>query len=472
MSRWELSSVFVLITSCLVRGSDEEVLRSPETNNIQLEKKSHLPLDPKLEPVPSPSQELTKPPEKEEVIRVKLGGNAQIDSTWLIAPNSAYQLPKNGGTSGIGGASATFLRRVRLRASGDFLDIFDFLVEYDFANASNENNGLQPPSFGNIAGQPAPTSIWMQVRDVPYLGDIRFGNLLKPIGLSGNTASTHLPFMERPETMDAFYGPFDAGHSLGISARNRTADERATWQYGIYRPSTNVFGVALEKFAWGGRVTWLPVYDANGEKLVHLGFGTLNGQLPQNELRVRSRPLLRNGPGYANPILVDTGNIYGNLQYTLAPEIAAVSGPWTFQAEWAGQFFTNALPKNLGNVGTIFYHGGSAEVLYFLTGETQPYDKENGVMGRVIPKQILRVKSGDGCPRGNGAWQIGARLSYLDLNDRVVRGGTLYGLTCGLNWFWNPNMKIQLNYILERRDQPGVEAAWINGIGLRAAFDF
>ena len=48
----------------------------------------------------------------------------------------------------------------------------------------------------------------------------------------------------------------------------------------------------------------------------------------------------------------------------------------------------------------------------------------------------------------------------------------MYDWTAGLNWFWNPNMKVQFNYILERRDQPGVAPAWINGVGVRGAYDF
>src|SRR3954464_13021979 len=46
----------------------------------------------------------------DNAFHVHVGGNAQIDSTWLIAPNSAYALP-NGSISGIGGAAATFIRR-------------------------------------------------------------------------------------------------------------------------------------------------------------------------------------------------------------------------------------------------------------------------------------------------------------------------------------------------------------------------
>lgn len=406
----------------------------------------------------------------DDAFHVHVGGNAQVDSTWLIGPKGAFLTP-SGGISGIGNASATFLRRTRLRVEGNIYEQFDFIVEYDFANANNENDGLQPPSFGNISGAPAPTNIWMQVRAVPFLGNVRFGNLVKPIGMTNNTSQAFLPFLERADNMDAFYGPFDSGFALGLTARNHTDNERVTWQYGVYRPSVTVFGIGINKFEWGGRVTALPVYADDGRLLVHVGMGTLNGELVQNQLRVRARPLLRNGPGYANPVLVDTGDMPGSRQYTIAPEFAAVFGSWTFQAEWTGQFLTQATPSGSANQGTMLFQGGYAELLYFLTGEYQSYNKADGAFGRVVPNRNLRFKRGEGCS-GWGAWQVGLRFSYVDLNDKAIRGGTVYNWTAGLNWFWNPNMKVQFNGILERRDQPGVTAAWISGLGIRAAYDF
>ncbi|HJZ60116.1 MAG TPA: porin [Gemmataceae bacterium] len=194
----------------------------------------------------------------DDAFHIHVGGNAQIDSTWLIAPNSAFDLPNNGGTSGIGGASATFLRRVRIRLDGDIYDQFDYMIEYDLANASNDTGSNQPPSFGSITGSPAPTNIWIQIRDVPFFGNVRFGNQVKPIGFSNQVYQGFLPFMERADNWDAFQGTDDNGFSIGLTSRNHSDDERVTWQYGIYRPLVNVFGVALNKMTWGGRVTWLP----------------------------------------------------------------------------------------------------------------------------------------------------------------------------------------------------------------------
>src|SRR3954453_56545 len=109
----------------------------------------------------------------------------------------------------------------------------------------------------------------MQVREVPYLGNVRVGNQVKPIGLTNNTNQAFLPFLERADNMDAFYGPFNSGFALGVSARNWSESERVTWQYGVYRPAINIFGVALNKGAYGGPVTALPVYEDGGERLVH-----------------------------------------------------------------------------------------------------------------------------------------------------------------------------------------------------------
>jgi phosphate-selective porin OprO/OprP len=219
-----------------------------------------------------------------------------------------------------------------------------------------------------------------------------------------------------------------------VTSRNVSESERVTWQYGIYRPLVNIYGVGLNKFECGGRVTALPVYEDEGQRLVHVGFGTLNVQLPQNKLKVRARPFLRNAPGYAVPMLVNTGAVAGSRQYTIKPKVAPVYGPLTIQAEWTGQALTDAVTSAGNPQGTVFYHGGYVEALYFLTDEYQSYDKDEGVFGRVIPRNnfTLSRKLPDGC---TDAWQIGLRLSYLDLNDKSVQGGTIYDWTVGLNWF-------------------------------------
>lgn len=94
-----------------------------------------------------------------------------------------------------------------------------------------------------------------------------------------------------------------------------------------------------------------------------------------------------------------------------------------------------------------------------------------GFLQRFCQWNNLHWKKGDGY-RARGAWQIGVRFSYLALDDKAVQGGRVYDWTAGLNWYLNPNVKVQLNYIAEHRNTPGVTPGWINGVGLRAAYDF
>jgi phosphate-selective porin OprO/OprP len=79
---------------------------------------------------------------------------------------------------------------------------------------------------------------------------------------------------------------------------------------------------------------------------------------------------------------------------------------------------------------------------------------------------------------GRGAWQVGIRYDHLDLSDgdTTLNGGVIQDVTVGLNWFWNPRMKLQWNYVYTRRDAPSGATFGDNsnmtGIGMRLAHDF
>ena len=408
---------------------------------------------------------------EDEQFSLHVGGNAQWDSVWLVGSDSVLGAPSSNATSTTNSAVSQ-LRRARFRMDGNVYGAFDYMVEFDLANSVNENKGIQNPTQDNVTDSAFPANIWMQLRDVPYFGRVRIGNQVKPIGMTNNTYQGFLPFMERADNMDAFYGAFDEGFNPGVSAINNTESERIAWRYGIYRPLKNAFGIGLNKYTVSGRITGLPIFENNGATLLHIGISGSQGNLVSDEFRLRDRPLLRNGPGYAIPVIADTGTLAGRNQFLVGPELAAVVGSWTFQAEWTGQFFTDSVAANGQNQGISFFHGGYLQTLYFLTGEHQAYDKKEGVFTRVVPHNSVDFKRSSGSG-GWGAWQVGARVSYLDLTDRAIVGGQIADMTMALNWFLNPNMKIQGNYILTHRDgQQGQGSGWFNGFGMRAAFDF
>ena len=99
-----------------------------------------------------------------------------------------------------------------------------------------------------------------------------------------------------------------------------------------------------------------------------------------------------------------------------------------------------------------------------------------------MPRQnAFWVKGEDGKPNehGWGAWQVGLRYNYLNLNDKGINGGVLNDITVGLNWFLNPNTKLQFNYSVTDRHSPaspgmpiGQSDGTIQGFGMRLAMDF
>lgn len=407
----------------------------------------------------------------DEQFNLHVGGNLQWDSCWLVGPLGVLGAPASNAGSTTN-SSASILRRARFKADGNIYQAFDYSIEFDLANAVNDNKGLQDPTQDNVAGSGFPCNVWVQLREVPAFGHVRVGNQVKPIGMTNNTYQGFLPFMERADNMDAFYGPYDEGFDPGISAIHWTESERVAWRYGIFRPLKNAFGIGINNYTVSGRITCLPVYEDDGERLFHVGLSGAQGSLPGDEFRVRARPLLRNGPGYAVPVLVDTTTLPGEDQYLLGAELAGVFGPWTFQSEWTEQFLTGVIDANDVSQGTVSCHGGYVQLLYFLTGEHQEYERKEGVFGRVVPRSSLRF--GDHPASDSlGAWQIGVRLSYLDAIDKTIDGGRIRDVTVGLNWFLNPNMKIQGNYLLAYREgQQGGGDGWFSGFGLRAACDF
>jgi phosphate-selective porin OprO/OprP len=162
-------------------------------------------------------------------------------------------------------------------------------------------------------------------------------------------------------------------------------------------------------------------------------------------------------------------------------ELAAIQGPWTFQAEWLLSYTQDAAPVGGGPgvADPLFYQGGYAQVLYFLTGESDSYSLERMTFDRVKPYENFFWVTADDCYSyfARGAWQVGARYNYLDLNDQGLNGGQLHNLTAGLNWFFNPNTKWQLNYIATYRDVSQTQtfpdgSGWVHGVGMRLAQDF
>jgi phosphate-selective porin OprO/OprP len=437
--------------------------------------------------------------------RVKVGGRIQMDTTAFSRDDSVAQAPSQGGLNQQLRNAVDF-RRARLRVDGRMYELYDFVGEYDFSNQLNANASTIPSEtvLGNYA---AITENWIQIREVPGVGIIRGGNQKDPFGFEHLTSSRWLNFMERSYAQDLYEGPFNNGFIPGVRLLNTSDDQRATWSVGAFKNTTNPFGFANTSSAnmAVGRITWLPYYEDEGKKLLHLGIAGRAMQTNNDTVRFRARGDLRNGPpGPLNSIYIDSGNLTAPWENQLGLELVGNNGPWSFQSEYFGCWLYNTISNktaftgtpipgnanynpNYGTaglqpfytpVGTYFTNSGYAEVLYFITGESRAYDRLEARFDRPIPRNnFYVVRDPTGRLRASeGAVQVGLRYQYANLSDHTINGGTLNALTAGVNWMFNPNSRLYFNYDFCYRDFTNNfnnnASGWITGFGTRLAFDF
>jgi phosphate-selective porin OprO/OprP len=188
-----------------------------------------------------------------------------------------------------------------------------------------------------------------------------------------------------------------------------------------------------------GRVTGLPWYQEDGRKLLHLGVGFSYRDIDDDDFNYRRRP----ESGLA-PMYLDTGSFEVNDLFIMNGELAFVYGPFSIQSE----YFHSSVQSDSGNDAD--FGGFYAQASYFITGEHRPYRKVAGVFHKANPNKNLFI----GLEHGPGAWEIALRYSHLDLNDAGIAGGDEHNITAALNWYMNPNARIQFNYVYGDIDSP------------------
>ncbi len=331
-------------------------------------------------------------------------------------------------------------RRARLSAKGSLSDTVNYFFQMDFA----------------FFGRPTFTDIWVEQSQLPLFGTVRVGQWKQPFSLEVVSSFRFTTFIERSVLFQAFT-PF---RHIGVGFYDTNEDQSATWAASVIATGQDQFGGSIANAGGVGtaeRITWLPYWDdsSNGNCYLHVGLGHYLNAPPNHTATFKTIPELYIGqnangvlgtsqqpaPGAFNgtPPLVNTGALTNvNVFNVIGKEVLWVNGPLSFQSEAMANFVS----QSGGSTATLW--GVYGQVGYFLTGEHRPYDRKAGAIDRVIPFHDFDPRGGEG---GWGAWEVAGRISYLDLNDKNIRGGTLNDYTVGVNWFINPNWKIAFNYI-------------------------
>jgi phosphate-selective porin OprO/OprP len=422
----------------------------------------------------------------DDAFRFHVGGRFDFDNTWYhVDPNLHFGTSNS--TTLEDGAD---FRRLRLRAEGRLWETIEFVTELNFANIQDVSNESATTSIGSVGI----TDVWLQFREVPWLGTVRIGHLKDPLGLERMTSTNYDYYMERSPGYDAFLNPFD--YSDGIMIFNCWLDDRVTGAVSVSRSGQKTvssfgFGNGDGLYAVTGRVTALPLYEADGRTLVHLGIGFSHRTPDNKSFDVGDRPLVRGGGGSQEmPNVMQTGPFFtsdgGNV---LDAEFALVCGRFAMSAEYMLAFAEHTFGAYDGVSftdprGAATFQGCYVEAGWFLTpGDYRRYDRKQGVWARNEPvENAFLVRGEDGHKQwGIGAWQLVARYSYLDLvsGDPVftpsagARAGREQDITIGLNWYLNSQTEFMINYVFTHIDSvaPGLSGNF-QGLGCRFHLDF
>ncbi|HWB00975.1 MAG TPA: porin [Pirellulales bacterium] len=398
--------------------------------------------------------------------------SARITGFTQLDDYALYQTPLDRAIVGNGQNGVGF-RRARLAVLGNVARFTSYILEVDFATA----------------GRPSFFDVWAEQENVPIFNSVRVGQFLQPFSVDAMSGFRHLPFLERSLPFNCFV-PF---RRVGAMSSVNTQDRMTYWASSVFRTGGfNNAPIGDSRFAtdignqdgysFSTRLTHLLYYDepAEGRYLWHLGAsydfsamtaapGSTAGSSGTPFYQARTGPEFgpigagidtappQFGPvAYAAsnitpPVMVDTGRYPATNFNLFGLETVMQSGAFSAQAEFMATEVTSI-------VGPIWYTGAYGEVMYRLTGEHRGYDRRLASLLNVVPfTEFISLKNRG--VHGWGAWELAARLSYVDLrNPAALNGhylsatnnsgnGTLTDATLGVTWFLNYHAKLQINYI-------------------------
>jgi phosphate-selective porin OprO/OprP len=329
-------------------------------------------------------------------------------------------------------------RRARIGVIGTTPGDWSFALVFDAGNSQDLTpKGVQTAQI-----------VYGGVRGVAF--EIGYSNTF--FTLDQATAPSDLLFLERssPTDIATSFNTDDFRSNVGV----RAFGDR--YWVGAYLTGPTIgdsHTQTAERFGAFERATFLPIKDKVSS--VHLGVGvdqliqaTNNGPGTPNTLTLSDQPELRIDPA----VLLNTGAIgsaahpvTGGVVYDL--ETAAT---WT-RLFWQGEYYHYQVYRR--GLPSTDFDGWYGQFAVALTDDTHTYNVQLGSYNRIYPKYPFNLKQGQ-----LGAFEVAARLSYVNLidhftpgvalaaNPAAVNGGAQHGLTLGLNWYPNDLIRFMLDY--------------------------
>jgi phosphate-selective porin OprO and OprP len=300
------------------------------------------------------------------------------------------------------------------------------------------------PDFGQ--GQSRIQDAYLNIH---YWDAIQFeaGKFKQPFSFEQLIQDRFVPTMER-SLIDQLVPARDVG--LMVHGQN-LLDGRLDYGASVYGGVINGDADTDRNKEVAGRIAVRPLKDIglpDWAAAIQLGvaatYGVDRGVLAPTTLRTPAGvPWLR----FADDVRPD------GLRTRCSPELVYVYGPVAVAAQYFAE--DQELRRAAGQVVTVNYRGGYVLATCLLTGE-----ERTSLSQPIAP--LVPFDPVDGC-FGPGAWELVARVSWLELNaddpagfagliDPARPATRATELTAGLNWYLNRWVRMQFNW----------EHAWFN----------
>ncbi|MDP2561310.1 OprO/OprP family phosphate-selective porin [Psychrobium sp. 1_MG-2023] len=303
--------------------------------------------------------------------------------------------------------NGTEIRRARFAAKGN-IEEWGYKLQYDFMSSESVKDAhITYNGFDNT--------------------QIIIGSQIEAFAMEPQTSSNDVTFIERSSIIEAF----GLNRAMGVGVRQWS--DNWSLNYGIYGADVNSKhdNKDDEEFGFNGRFNYAPVISK--DELVSFGLSFSSKQLEDGaSVKFRTRPESHQ----ANERIVDTGSIAADSYTMVGLETAMKFGPVTILGEYIQADVDSVDMKDSS------FDGYYVSASYLFDDMSRPYKTKQGKFKRVKPSKA-------------GLWEVAARLSSLDLNDKAagVMGGQVDSLTLGANYYINDNMRAMVNVVSSDGDE-------------------
>ncbi len=293
------------------------------------------------------------------------------------------------------------------------------------------------------------------------------GGYYRPsLTLSDATSDEDITFTERPSIINVARG-IAAGQSRASLGGKSWSDQWFLASYltgpvaGSQESTLATYPQTGASFRVAGRPIDTPDVD------LHLGFSASDSFHPQKDVTGSQTITLQDLPETHLTFsdLISTGPIPATNAYEVGPELAVRWRNLLVQGEYIQIGVDRAVTSPVEN-SQLRFSGAYLDAAWTLTGEPRLYNPSLAAFDSPIPAHPFSLSQ-----HTWGAFELVARYSVTDLNDRAVAGvpetvtGGVYGgeqqvYSIGLNWYPNDNIRVMLDYDrinVDRLDASGAQ---------------